>query len=112
MSKGDDGAEAFALVAIVLIVVAVLVAVAIGWAIGLVIAALAAAVAREARRRRFVQRAGAEFDHTLQQKGLTLPIEDSINPLYVGGLDFKENAGVDAFDVLVYAMGSDEVDGT
>ncbi|MFV2044851.1 MAG: hypothetical protein ACC700_16650 [Anaerolineales bacterium] len=46
----------------------------------------------------------------MQQKGLTLPVEDSIDVLYAGGLEFTESGGLDAFDVLVYATGSDEVD--
>lgn len=106
----DDGGEAFAWLALFVLVLGVLLVVGVWWVIAAVVAAGAAAAAKEAKRQYLKKRAGEEFDNTMTQEGLTLPVDNSMDALFVGGLDLNENGGLDPIDVLVYAAGGDEVE--
>lgn len=98
----NDGGEAFAWLAIVIVGLGLLLVIGAVYAIAWIIFA---AIAREARRQRLMAKAGEDFDYTLGQEGLTIPPEDAADVLFAGGLDLKPTGGLDAFDVLVYAAG-------
>ncbi len=101
----DDGGEAIAWLGILLVGLALLALVGVGVAIFWWISA---SLAKEARRRSLEKRAGEEYDYTVQQQGLTLPIDDSMDMLFAGGLDFKPSGGLDNIDVVAYATGGQE----
>lgn len=101
----NDGSEAIAWIAILVIGLAIFAIAGIVWAI---VWWVAAAAAKEAKRRFVEKRAGEDFDHAMTQKGYTLPGEDLVDMLFDGGMEFSSDGGLDAFDVLVYATGGQE----
>ena len=103
----DDGSEAIAWFAIIIVGLGLLVFVGAVYAIAWVVLA---SIAKEARKKRLMATAGENYDNTIGEEGLTIPPDDAADVLFAGGLDLKPTGGLDAFDVLVYATGGDEVD--
>jgi len=98
--KDDDGGDALAWLAIVLLGLILLLTAGI---LAAVVGTLLGWLANEARKRYLSGLAEERFAETIRSKGLTIPPDQALQMLFAGGIEFPENGGVDEFDLVAGA---------